>query len=228
MPSAIIGHNGFVGQYLCQNLKFDFYFNSENINLLEKNTYDTIVCAAPTGNRIVANKNPEEDFENINKIIGILKNVTTSRFILIGTVDSILLQTSQYGNNRKFLEDFVKQKYQTHNILRLSSLISNNIKKNLLYNIKYEKWLDTIDLHSILQWYPLSHLVEDINYAVVNNIPELNLVSEPILNLDIVQSFAPQHLPKISKKQNNLSYNFSPYKFTRNEIFKYIHEYMKS
>jgi hypothetical protein len=228
MHSALIGFNGVIGQHLCRNVQLDFYFNSKNLNEILKNNYDIIFCAAPSGNKTFSNQNPDLDFRNIEKMIFILSKVKTNRFVLISTVDSLVQTPVAYGKNRKLLEEFVKQKFLKHNIIRLSSLISNHIQKNLLYDIKNSTWISSIDLDAKLQWYPLDHLTNDIKYVIDNNIREINLVSEPILNLDIVSEFAPQHIALITKKQNSVAYNIQPYRYTKNEIFSLIKKYMET
>jgi hypothetical protein len=226
MTSAIIGYTGFIGKYLCRNTKFDYFFNSENIDEITKNSYDVVYCAAPHGNRILSSADPAADCANVEKLISSLTKLDTNRFILIGTVDA-LVSNRDYGKNRKLLEDFVKQNFHSYNIVRLSSLIFDTIQKNLLYDLKHQQWLESINPESTLQWYPLEKIIDDIAWAVDNRVNELNLVSEPVNNLEIIQQFAPNCLASISEKKDATHYNITPYRFSKKEIFSYIERYMQ-
>lgn len=227
MISVLIGDTGFIGRHLTQGLHFDFYFNSQNIKTITNNSYDIIYCAAPTGNRLLVNQDPEKDRDNTNELISILSKTQTKRIVLIGTVDSLLMLNTAYGQNRKLLETFIKENFEKHHIIRLGTLIANNIEKNLLYDLKHKQWLSSINPDSALQWYPLENLIDDIHYVIDHDINELNLVSEPVLNLEIIQQFAPRYLNEITKKQNSVYYDVRPYKFSKQDILKHIQEYMK-
>ena len=87
--------------------------------------------------------------------------------------------------------------------------------------------MSSINPDSALQWYPLENLIDDIHYVIDHDINELNLVSEPVLNLEIIQQFAPRYLNEITKKQNSVYYDVRPYKFSKQDILKHIQEYMK-
>ena len=75
----IIGHSGLVGTTLCQSEKYDYYFNSSNIDEFNSICKDgaelTLTCLPAT--KWMVNKNVTQDFENITKIIAI-KNIKDS------------------------------------------------------------------------------------------------------------------------------------------------------
>lgn len=70
---ALIGHTGFIGKILSEQIDFNKFYNSSNIESIIDNTFDEVYCAAPTGSRIYANNNAELDLANTKKLINILK-----------------------------------------------------------------------------------------------------------------------------------------------------------
>lgn len=193
---------------------------------------NTVYCAAPTGNRFWANQNPELDFEKIKNIINQLTHVSAARFVLISTVDTIHSPDSYYGKHRKFLESFVSQQFQTHHIIRLCSLIGPEIKKNILYDIKNcNQFAKEINGSAVNQWYLLSRLPTDIRITIDNNIKEINLVSEPIANKDLLENFNFEYnyesLPyDIGCDRATVYGGQGKYILPSSQIKKYVREYL--
>lgn len=227
MTRAIVGYTGFIGKYLCQQITFDSYYNTQNITNITGQTYDAVYCAAPSGNRIRATDFPEQDRDNVIKLIDTLDSVKTPRLVLIGTLDSLANCTSPYGKHRAQLEMFVRQRFSNYHIVRLGSLVDPAIEKNIIYDLKHQMWLESINLAAANQWTPLQDLVPAIEQAVRNNIPEINLVSEPVLNRDIVNRFASNLASKITQKNTAMHYNIKPYRYTQEEIMQHIQRYLQ-
>jgi hypothetical protein len=235
---GLIGYTGLIGQSLINAIHCDFAYNSQNINQLIEHEFDCVYCAAPSSNRIVANTNPEEDLKNIENLISVLKQSKIKKFVLIGTIDTLHLPNSPYGDNRKQLEIFVKQHYTDYHIVRSCLLIDNNIKKNILYDLKNSIYLESINLELKSQWYPLVRLPSDLEIIIKNNVKEINLVSEPIVNKDIITTLFPHLLEQITKSVPTDSYNekcnradlfdnYSPYILLKEHVFSHMQEYLK-
>ena len=85
--NAIIGYTGFVGSNLIEKMKFDYKFNTININDITDHEYDLVICASIPSSKWAANKNPKNDLDNIIELTNALKNVKCDYFILISTID---------------------------------------------------------------------------------------------------------------------------------------------
>jgi hypothetical protein len=228
MKKTLIGHTGFIGSYLKKNISFNYLYDSSNLHQIRSIAdHGIIYCAAPTSSRLRVENDPDGDRQSVKNLIDILSKVQADRIVLFGTVDSHLPLKKPYGHNRLMLENFVKQRFQKHHVMIISSLIHYTIQKNVLYDLKYGKWLSSINAMDQLQWYPMENLIPDIEYCVNQNVRELYLVSEPISNLELVQTFTPSYLPMISYKQSHNLYDFKPYRFTKEEIFRRVTEYLQ-
>lgn len=219
---ALIGSTGFVGGILAEQIQFDKLYNSKNINDIVNYEFDEVYCAAPTGSRLFANQNPEEDVVNVANLIKTLQTINTKHFVLIGTVDAINCVNTAYGQHRKMFEDAVKDIFDSYTIVRLPSLIHPKIQKNILHDLKNSVYLDKINLAQNNQWYPLHRLSTDINNMTEN---EANFVSVPILNEEIVNWIAPGVGKYDDAKLYDLRYN-NDYLINKEEICKEIKDYL--
>lgn len=219
---AIVGSNGLIGNYLKQTVDYTHEFNSNNVNDIGKYNFDTVYITAPTGNRLLANANPEIDFQNTRRLYDAVSRTKTERLILIGTVDSVLRPHLPYGRNRLLLEENIKRFFDPY-ILRLSSLIHPTITKNVLYDLKHKQYLDSINLNSQIQWYDLDNLAKDIHFSIISNQRERNLVSEPISNREIVEQFFPD---LDLSAEETVNQNIVPYCYTKEQIFQSMKKYL--
>jgi hypothetical protein len=142
--------------------------------------------------------------------------------VLISTVDVITDPTSLYGQNRLLLENFIKTNFD-HVILRLCTFIGQHIKKNMLFDLKHNVYINQIDMGAKIQWCILDDLPRLIKNSLINS--QINVVSVPIENQEISDEFFPS--VQLSKQSNNKCYNISPYLYNRSQIFAAIREYLK-
>jgi len=199
---SIIGP-GFVGKLIASQMQVNHIYTRTNLDSLLNLSHDTIILAAPTGNRIAVTQDPQQDLDDCAGIVDALKRTQFNRIVHISTVDVFV--ESSYGQNRLWLEQQIQQ-FPNHNILRLPSLCDPSIKKNVLFDLANQQWLDKVSLDSTIQWYPTNRLSQDITYAIDNNISELNLVSAPVCNRDIVSKFVPDLLEKLEKNTSTAVY----------------------
>ena len=218
---AVIGR-GLVAQQVIDLVKPDAVFTSKNILELSNTAWDTIYCAAPSGNRIWAQQNPNVDKSSVWQIIDECAFTKFRRFVLFSTVDTQVKPNSTYGHNRLQLENWVKT-LPDGSIVRLPSLIHSTITKNMLYDIKHNCWLDKINPNNQLQWFDLSLLKDWITTSEC----EINLCSEPILAQDILAEFAPTVTEQLDYTRKGDVYDLQPYSYTREEIFASIRDYLK-
>lgn len=213
---AIIGYTGTIGKHLCEQIVFDDFYNSKNINEIHNKTYQLLIIAAPSGNRLRINRQEEKD--KVDELMEHLKHCSADKIVLISSVDAVLNPDSIYGKNRKILEDFVNNNFNA-TILRLATLIGTGIKKNIAYDLKHQQY-NFINTQSTLQWSLLRTLGTHIDKTGI-----VNLVSEPILNKDIVDTF----FPNLKLKECNAShqYKMKPYLYTKQEVLSEIERYLK-
>jgi hypothetical protein len=224
MNTALIGSNGTIGSSILNNMPFTHVYNSDNISEMSNNNFELVVVAGPGGNRLTVNKDPESDLRNVSTIIEAILKTSIERLVLISTVDTIAYPNTSYGWHRLQLENFVKIHCNKYHILRLSTLVGKNIKKNVLFDLKNNLFIDKIDPAAVVQWCPLDTLHNEIDYVINNNIEELNLVSEPISNQEIIQEFFPA--VTATSKTESKQYNIQPYRYTRKEIYTAIGNYL--
>lgn len=220
---GLVGSSGIIGSVLHKSISFDMQFNSSNIEDISKYKFDILYCAAPSSNRLLANRNPVDDLENIRNLVFQLQKTLINKLILISTVDTIL-KNSNYAINRLYLE---KQLFDRFNctIIRLPSLVGKEIKKNPLYDLKNNQFISDIKGFDYYQWYPLSHLVDDITNVGIEN-KAYNFVSEPIQTVNIVKRFRPENVDLIKHFQENV-YDIKPYMYSSDEIFEEMQRYFQ-
>lgn len=221
---ALIGSNGTIGQSLLDNMHFDAVFNSDNLQQITDYAWDLIVCAAPSGNRLAVNRGQTQDFEDCTKIVAMLKQCHTKKLVLISSVDAETAPDSIYGRNRAWLEQELSKTHNTY-ILRLSTLIGNRIKKNVLFDLKHSLFLESLDRHAELQWCILNDLPRQIDISLVGVPGTRNIVSEPIKNVSIISQFFP-HITK-GKESSTVHYDQQPYVYSQADIFAAMEQYLK-
>ena len=132
MTSALIGSTGFVGTTLLSQRAFEHCFHSTDIANIDNKEFDLVICAAAPAKKWYANLHPDEDRACIDSLIDHIKTISAKKFVLISTVDVfkspinvdentpiILDELQPYGYNRRRLELFVQDNFQSHLIVRL-------------------------------------------------------------------------------------------------------------
>lgn len=223
---ALIGSRGTVGSALLSHMNFDCVYNSDNIESICGKKFDLLVCAAPSGNRLAANQDPESDMHSVDQLIQCLNTVTAQHVVLIGTVDAVTYSQSAYGYHRLRLEKFVQSRFDRHTVLRLSTLIGPTIKKNVLFDLANQCYLDSVDPDSELQWCSLNTLAQEITQCVEKKTTVKNLVSEPVANQEIVDTFFSGLADQIGVKVEHKKYNLTPYCLTKQQVFAEIEKYL--
>lgn len=235
MKTVLVGHTGLIGSVLKRTRTFDKLYNSKNI--LELDNADSLICTAPSANRLFANQNSEIDLASVELLINSIRQASPKKIILIGTIDAVNYTDTPYGRHRKMLEDFVKAESADYHIIRLCSLIDKTIIKNPLYDLKNNKFVEKIQRNAKLQWYNLENLDKDINLIVEHNIKEITLTSEPIATLEIIESFFPEFLDRVKDVENPQIYDIVtepsdifgqtiPYAYNKAQTLGYIRNYL--
>jgi nucleoside-diphosphate-sugar epimerase len=217
---AIIGHTGFVGSNLVNQIKFDHFYNSTNIYSINNFEYDEIFCAAPTAVKWKANKDQVNDLEKVFNLIKALDKVKTKKFFLFSTVDVYgelpffnedhvidIKEIHPYGRNRYILETYIKNMFDAH-IIRLPALFGNNLKKNIIFDLLNNNMVNNICLESSFQWLFLDRLKNILDFINTNNIKLFNCATEPVSNKQIVDLYFSKY-KDTNFSNKSLKYNFS-------------------
>ncbi len=199
MTSALIGYTGFVGSTLTRAHTFDAQYNSKNIRDISGHQFDLIVCAGAPAEKWKANANPEQDRASLALLTESLEKCAADRVILISTVDVYANpeqvdedtpidanQLQAYGRHRFELEQFVAGHFPKTHVVRLPGLFGIGLKKNLIFDLLIGK-LDWTDHRSVLQFYDLSRLWDDLRRVVEENLRLVNFATEPVLASDVAR-----------------------------------------
>ena len=224
---GLIGSRGLFGNEICKFYTPTLVYNSDNIDDLAQDEFETVICAAPSANRRTAQADPEADSASVDRIIASLSAQRIQRLVLIGTIDAVVNPDTAYGQNRLRLENFVKQEFAHHYVLRFGNIVGANIKKNVLFDLKHDQFLDSINLDSVTQWYPLKRLQTDIEHALLHSSYEQTLVSDPIQVKEIVERFFPEKLTHVGTNPGAKSNYNLPSVFDKQQVFDCMAEYCK-
>lgn len=205
MPThdCLIGYSGFVGQTLLRQRDFPARFRSTNIAQIDGGTFGTVVCSAAPAQKWIANREPQADRENVDKLIQHVGRMTCERFVLISTVDvfgdpvavdeGTAVEESglhPYGLHRRALEKFVERKWpERHLIIRLPGLVGPGLRKNVLFDLLNDNNLASIDTRATFQFYPMVNLWWDIQTALAAGLDLLHLTAEPIRVGELLDPF---------------------------------------
>lgn len=194
---ALIGYTGFVGSNILNQDEFDYLYNSKNIEEIQDLEFDLIVCSGAYGAKRKADKEPERDFNSIKRLMNNLEKVKTKKFILISTIDIYpnpskvdentpieINDLAPYGKNRRILELFAERFFNT-TIIRLPTIFGKGLKKNIIYDLLNDTYVEMIHPDGMFQFYYLENVWSDINKALENNINILNIATEPVSATEI-------------------------------------------
>lgn len=244
---ALVGCTGTIGKNLLNQIIFDKIYHSKNIlEIVDKEFNELYLCCLPATKWLI-NKNPESDNDNTNKIINILKTVNAKFVVLISTIDVYPIKNNKsnedslidntlndiYGKNRYLFEIFVKKTFSNYLIVRLPGLFGDYLKKNIIYDLINDNNIDKIAKYSEFQWYFLDNLSDDINKCRSLNISLINLFTEPISNIEIIDYFFKQKSQYIVCDSNNTYYDLhskyasNGYWYNKLEVMEHMGQYLK-
>lgn len=148
MTDALIGSTGFVGSQLARQHNFEAQFHRTNVTAAEGRTFGTLVCAAAPGSMFTANRHPEADAAAIDAVISALSGMRARRMVLVSTIavlarfdgrdteDTCAFQTeTPYGVNRRRLEVFCQDHFESCLVVRLPALFGPGLRKNFIFDI---------------------------------------------------------------------------------------------
>ena len=249
MPSALIGHTGFVGGNLLRQASFDDVYNSSNIGDINGKRYELIVCAGAPGTKWKANQEPEADRRSLDLLTSSLEKVAADHVILLSSIDvyprpvqvdegtRIDAPGSPYGEHRLRLEEFVRDRFES-TVIRLPALFAPGLKKNVIYDLLNNHRVDKIHGDSVFQFYPLVRAWQDIDVVRRNRLPLVNFATEPTSVGEIAQKIFGFELEQhdvenaarydMRTKYANLFGKSGPYMYNRPGILKALGEFVSN
>ncbi len=199
MRSALIGYTGFVGGNIAEQYSFDDLYNSKNISDIEGKEYDLVVSAANRAEMWRINKEPETDRAEIEEFINHIQKAKIGKLVLVSTVgvyknpngadEDTPIDTDgllPYGVNRYYLEQFCRDNYDT-TIIRLPGLFGEGLKKNVIFDLLNNNSIDRIHKDGVYQYYNLGNIWKDIQVALDNNLPLVNLATPPVSTEEVAR-----------------------------------------
>jgi sugar phosphate isomerase/epimerase len=249
MNNALFGYTGLVGSTILTKYKFNYFYNSKNINDAKYKNFDTIfICCIPAI-KWFANKFPEKDEKDIEYIKNIFKTIKANHIILISTIDIYVNINNKYnentlinynnnhtyGKNRYLFEVFIKEHFINYNIIRLPALFGQGLKKNIIYDLINNNNINLISTNTLFQWYNLEWIKDDIDICIINNIKKCNLFTEPIETTHILNLFDynyndnPQNVLKYDTHTNYSSFfnsNINNYIRNKDIVFNDIKKFI--
>ena len=235
--NALIGHTGFVGSNINKQAEFDFCYNSKNIRAIEGKSFDVIVCAGARGTKWKANKKPQEDLRQINKLLHHLGKVKCKKFVLISTIAVYENPADNaYGRNRLYLETSIQSKFQNAVIVRLPALFGEGLKKNAIYDMMHKNYEYLPSPNSYFQYYYLNNIWKDIQIILNSDAAVVNISPTPVpfsavLDLFELGELNLQHAPLVKEsmttKHANLWGRDEEYIYSIEETMTDLKDYLK-
>jgi len=238
--NLILGGNGFVGSNLGRLLPCADVADSKNVSSFYNQSFRRIFCCAPQAQKWWANLNPQEDLEQVRKLIRDCQRLSAQReFILFSTVDIFdppfclneasteHLSSQPYGQNRFILENELGTIFaEKLRIVRLPGLVGKNLRKNIIYDLLHHHNLHLIPLNSNFQWFNLDFLLDALSYLASKNIAVLNIATEPVPTRLIVDRWFPHLRECLDSHSNGPNYNIHtlygkkslPYLYDRRQV----------
>ena len=190
--AALIGHTGFLGGVLMKQARFDATFNSSNIEEIADQEFDLVVCAGAPAEKWKANRAPEADRANIERLIRAIERTEAGYVVVISTVDVFvppievderspvqLLGLHPYGVHRRMLEEAVAATFPSL-VVRLAGLYGEGMKKNVIFDLLNDNDVQKIDARGVFQFYGVHRLWKDIGVARDKGLSLVHLPTEPV------------------------------------------------
>ncbi|MBC8168037.1 MAG: NAD(P)-dependent oxidoreductase, partial [Bryobacteraceae bacterium] len=164
-----------------------------------------LVCAGVSAVKWQANKDPEQDWAGIQRLLGPLESVRAETVVLISTVDVYPASANgadesfdchgitnhAYGTHRLAVEDRFRELFPRCRIVRLPALFGHGLKKNILFDLLNDNLLESINPSSSFQYYDMSRLWTDVERAGQLDLDLVNFFTEPIRTSAILKRFFP-------------------------------------
>lgn len=198
MEYSIIGR-GFIGTSLASQCNQPVVvYDRSTIDQVCDKKHNIIFLCAPTGNRLTVSRNPDSDLNDCKNLVAAIESCDYVQGVYFSTVD--VFKDTPYGHNRRWLEKNIS-KDPRWTVVRLPSLVDPSISKGLLFDLAKLFYLENISLESTIQWYPVADLFKDVVLILKQGLKEINLVSRPIVNRELITRLRPELISQLEKNK---------------------------
>ena len=142
---ALIGSRGAVGKVLFDTLRklSDINlscFNRDNIEEALKDSYEVVICTAPSSEKLLTNLSLKNNDLEIDKLLHVLKNIQTGHMILVST-RSVFDSGSRYSAIHQKIYNGVIEAHQNKNtIYFMDTLYGKTLKKGFVHDLLSRQW----------------------------------------------------------------------------------------
>lgn len=141
---ALIGSTGAVGSVLKQELEKDktlsvSCFNRDNLHDLTKQSYDVVICTAPSSEKLLTNLGLKNSDEEVSALLSAIEKVEIKHFILV-TTKSILESGSKYSEVHQRVYSSVVRTHENHTVYVLDTLYGVSLRKGLISDLLTKQW----------------------------------------------------------------------------------------
>jgi hypothetical protein len=201
--AALVGYTGFVGSNLLRQHQFDALYRSTNITDMRGAELELLVVSAIQAKKWWANQNPEADWESIQRLLDVLRDVRAQQVVLISTIDVLPMlpgldetfvpsaSNHPYGQHRLQAEEDIRALFDRVTVVRLPGLFGPGLKKNVIYDLLTGNQLEKVNPRSAFQYYDLTGLWSDIERSRQAGLGLVHLFTEPVATSVILQRFFP-------------------------------------
>lgn len=135
MKIVVIGHTGFVGRAVFQHL---IKTENEIVGINSQSPQIDMVCdliinCAGNSKKFLAEKNYDLVRLIEDKVLDRLKRIKTKKIIHISSITTE--EENNYGSLKRYVEEEIKMIFPDFCILRLGSLVGDNLVKNVVYDL---------------------------------------------------------------------------------------------
>lgn len=193
LPSALVGHTGFVGGNLSKRHAFDLQYHSKNIEEIEGRELGLLVVSGMPAAMWIANGDPDADRACLERLWSPLSKAKAQTIVVISTVavypepievneDSPIDPKAQtaYGRHRLMLEERVAENFSRVLVVRLPGLYGEGLKKNAIYDFLHDHETAKLNSASVYQFYGLERLWHDISNSLHAGLSVVNFAVEPV------------------------------------------------
>lgn len=134
---ALFGHTGFIGSGVYDVLRAQYEVTGFNSTSFLSRTFDIVINCSGVSSKYHTEKNPLLSYRKELDILVRLQLLSCDKVIHISSVDAD--RDGEYGKLKLWVEERIKKLFPRWNILRVSGVIGQGLKKNIVFDLMENK-----------------------------------------------------------------------------------------